>query len=137
MQSKISPQDLKSVMAQYTGGSEQRYRHSLMRNFIYSEGLRAVAEAAGAYWLIDILATEVGPLVLNCFKRGGYSFGSVRLLVRDGRAQLGLSLEDGEPLAWSREVDFTDFPEGEWDIFIGVDELGDGYVATGFIPPEY
>ena len=42
-------------LAMFTG-SEQFYRHSINRKVVYSEGTRHVAEAGGAYWLLDELA---------------------------------------------------------------------------------
>jgi len=39
-------------------GSGTFYRHGLMRNVVYTEGVRALAEGAGAYWLIDKVATN-------------------------------------------------------------------------------
>ena len=37
-------------------GSEQFYRHSINRKVIYTEGAHHVAEAGGAYWLLDEIA---------------------------------------------------------------------------------
>ena len=47
----LTPADL----AMFTG-SEQFYRHSINRKVVYSEGARHVAEAGGAYWLLDEIA---------------------------------------------------------------------------------
>jgi hypothetical protein len=41
-----------TVLAQFTG-SEHFFRHPLVRDVIYTEGIRYVAETAEAYWLID------------------------------------------------------------------------------------
>jgi len=42
-------------LAQFTG-SEQLYRHSLVKRFCYTDGVKYIAERAGAYWLIDEIA---------------------------------------------------------------------------------
>ena len=41
-----------TMLAQFTG-SERFYRHALVRDVIYTEGVRYVADTVGAYWLID------------------------------------------------------------------------------------
>lgn len=132
-----SATDLKQVMDQYLGGSETRYRHWANKKFIMSEGLRAVAQTAGAHWWEDLLALEVAPIVLKAFLAGEHAFGIVRLSVAEGRANAALSLQDDVPPAWSKSIDFTDFPEGEWTFYLGIDEGPSGFVVTGFIPQEY
>jgi hypothetical protein len=46
----------KDALCQFTG-SEHWYRHPLARNTVtYTDGAQYVAEHAGAYWLLDIIA---------------------------------------------------------------------------------
>jgi hypothetical protein len=44
-----------SDLKQFTG-SELWYRHGLVRNVLYTDGAKHVAEAGGAYWLLDEIA---------------------------------------------------------------------------------
>ena len=44
-----------SLLAQFTG-SEQFYRHGLVKDIVFTEGVKYVADAAGAYWLLDEIA---------------------------------------------------------------------------------
>ena len=37
-------------------GSETWYRHAFVRSVLYTDGVKHVAEAGGAYWLIDEIA---------------------------------------------------------------------------------
>ncbi len=41
-----------SELAQFTG-TEYWYRHAFKRSITYTDGVKYVAEKAGAYWLID------------------------------------------------------------------------------------
>ena len=41
--------------AQFTG-TEQRYRHAINRNVLFTDGAKYVAERAAAYWLLDEIA---------------------------------------------------------------------------------
>src|SRR6185312_14271976 len=98
-----TPQELANVMNHFNGGSDGRYRHPFNRRFIYTDGVKAVAEEAGAYWLLDIVATEVAPLLL---KLG--SDGILDVEVDDkSRCVLSVTTEDDKPPVWSRKLDFT------------------------------
>ena len=46
-------------------GTEQWFRHPLSSNFKYTDGVKFFAEhcGGGAYWLMDIIQTEVVPLL--------------------------------------------------------------------------
>jgi hypothetical protein len=46
---------LATDLCQFTG-TETWYRHSMYRNVLYTAGVQYLAEKAGAYWLIDIIA---------------------------------------------------------------------------------
>ena len=52
VQPNITPDDLRH----FTGGVT-RYRHGLNRRVIYTEGVQFLAEKAGAYGLIDVIAS--------------------------------------------------------------------------------
>jgi|GEM_PF-4193253 len=77
--------ELASMLAQYRGGDDI-YRHSLNRSVVYTSGARAFFQNAGggAYWLLDILASE--PTILNHVRTDG--FGAVRLKVDTSSAVL-------------------------------------------------
>jgi hypothetical protein len=42
-------------LIQFTG-SEHWYRHTMVRDVLYTDGVKYVAETADAYWLIDEIA---------------------------------------------------------------------------------
>ena len=134
--------DLRNVMNEYSGGSDQRYRHAFNRRFIYSAGVRAVAEAAQCYWLIDMVALQMAPAYAVAWKRDEVSIGIIKVHVPPNEskdpATVSLSLQDDAPPAICQELDFTDFPEGEWTFYLGTDDPGDGqYVTTMYLPQEH
>jgi hypothetical protein len=52
-----------AMLGHFTG-CDELYRHALCRNVLYTEGVQYVAESAGAYWLIDKVATlQMDPFV--------------------------------------------------------------------------
>ena len=44
-----------SDLWQFTG-TEHWYRHALVRNVSFTDGAKYLADHAGAYWLLDIIA---------------------------------------------------------------------------------
>jgi hypothetical protein len=104
--SKLTREDL----AQFTGTS-QRFRHALMRNVTYTEGVQYLAERAGAYWLIDKVAIlQLEPKVKP------EEFQVWKLRVADDKATL--TCEDGNDNEVYREsITFTDFPLVEIDLW--------------------
>ena len=45
-------------LGQFSGGTENYYRHGLNRNVLFTDGAKYVADEGGAYWLLDIIATS-------------------------------------------------------------------------------
>jgi hypothetical protein len=113
---------LQRVMAQFVGGSDGRFRHPFNRRFIFSEGMKAVADTAGAYWLLDIVATEVAPILCRAWDDGGCTSWSFHIQVLQGRTAL-LEVKLGEERIWHRAIEYTDFPVGQWEFMLAMDGL--------------
>ena len=95
-------------------GANEFYRHSLVRGFVYSDGVRECAVAAGLYWLLDILATEG----VQKIRKAAVSLATVTLTVKGDKATLVLS-GSGDVVFWTRKITYTDVPEGVWSFLIG------------------
>lgn len=113
-------QELASALRGYYG-SDTIFFHPINRKVFYTEGFQFFLKNAGggAYWLLDILATE--PAILKGVRELGIVF--VRLTVLNGQANLVVNADDGEPPLYHRHISFTDCPEkpvtkddpkGEW-----------------------
>lgn len=105
----MNTQELKAALANYYG-SGTFYRHDLNRRMLYTEGAQAFAELAGAYWFLDIAATELFALLKD------EDFLTVILHVEGTKAKITADDGNGKVL-WSRSIDWTDCPEGEWKFF--------------------
>jgi hypothetical protein len=94
-----------SELAQFTGTTHW-YRHALARGILYTDGVRFIAERAGAYWLIDEIALAQGcDPALN-----GEEFQTWTLIV-DANAAV-LRCDDGnERVLIEKQIGYTDFPE--------------------------
>ena len=92
-------------LAQFTG-TEHWYAHSLIRSITYTDGVKFMAEKAGAYWLIDEVATnQLDP------KISAEAFQVWKLVVNTEKSTAVLTCEDGDyNEVFRKEITFTDFP---------------------------
>ena len=102
-------QDLASNLHQFTG-TENWYMHPFNRNMTYTDGVKYFAEVAGAYWFIDIVATEVFPL------QKLEPFITLTLTVNDNKAVIEAT-DGNEHKLWHKPIPFTDCPSGEWKFY--------------------
>jgi hypothetical protein len=87
-------------------GSEEYYRHQLT-GFVYTEGVKFMAETGGAYWLIDEI------MLSNRFsKKVQAEEFQVWKLDRDNEGNAAwLRMEDGNDVRlFEKRIEFTDFP---------------------------
>ena len=101
--------ELELFIAQ-ANGFETHYRHSLT-GMSYSEGVKHIADEAGAYWLIDaiLISSKCRKLQQKC---NGLEFWT--LTVKDGAAVLvctdgGMSGK-AEKTVYTQQIPYTDFP---------------------------
>jgi hypothetical protein len=100
----MSPEDFESQLREFSG-SEQFYRHGLLRSVVYTDGVRFMAESAGALWLIDAIAShQLNPRVaaeeFQAWKLQRNDDGTWTLRCEDGN--------DNEVCA--QQIDWSDFP---------------------------
>lgn len=91
-------------LTQFTG-TDNWYRHGLVRSVLFTDGAKYVADSAGAYWLLDeiALAQRFEPAVQ------GQQFQSWKLAVKNNTATL--VCEDGNgTVVYRKPIPFTDFP---------------------------
>jgi len=93
-------------------GTEQWFRHPLSSNLLYTDGVKFFAEhcGGGAYWFLDILATELADL------QETEEFMSITLDVVDSSAKITADDGNGNVL-YTKNIDFTDAEEGTWKFF--------------------
>jgi len=90
-------------LAQFTG-TEHWYRHGLIRSVLYTDGVKHVADAGGAYWLIDEIAFAQRHNII-----AAQPLPVWRLIVKDIAGVL--TCEDGNGHSGSsKRIAYTDFP---------------------------
>lgn len=110
----------KAAFGQSRNGADHFIRHPLVRKFAYSDGVQECAEA-GCYWLLDIAATEV-PEVMKVERENLATF---TVTAADGKAKLTLGGGGDRVLDWSKDIDATDMPDGEWSFLIADESEGE------------
>lgn len=99
---KITQADL----MQFTG-TENWYQHGLVKKVSYTDGVKYLAEMAGAYWLIDEIA--LCQIYENAVK--AEEFQAWTLLIDEETSSAQLKCTDGnERVLFSKHITFTDFP---------------------------
>lgn len=99
----LSAEEVNSQLPYFTG-TEQWYKNPLFPKYLYTDGVRFVAESCGAYWLIDkILSNQMLKEV------AAEKFQTWELTVSNSKAKL--VCEDGDcSEVFSEEIEYTDFP---------------------------
>ncbi|MGH1351235.1 MAG: DUF6876 family protein [Methyloligellaceae bacterium] len=100
------------------------YKHGLVKNVTYTEGVLYVAKTAGAYWLIDEIAfAQLEPEVsVESFQ--------LWILKVDHQQAARLICEDGNgELIREKLIEFTDFPLPELRLYFTDDVI--------MLPSEY
>lgn len=121
-----SPNSLnKHDLRQFTG-TEHWYRHSMVRQVLFTDGVKYVADEGGAYWLVDAIAfAQVGDNKAVAAE----AFQLWKLMVRPD-ATGTLTCEDGNGNAvYTQELAFTDFPLDEITLYFTSDVI--------MLPSEY
>lgn len=130
-------QTLQNTIQSFAGGSDKRYRHALNRRAIYTEGMKAVADTAGAHWLISDTIIFAVPKFAKAWLAREVGTGFVKLTVTGSTARMELILSDDKEPELLQAIPYTDFPEGEWTFYLGTDQDEDGYLTTLYLPSEH
>ena len=101
------PKLTKADLEQFTG-SENWYRHALVRGILFTDGAKFLADRAGAYWLIDEIAfsqrrKKVAAEAFQCWRLHVKQDSTARLTCDDGNGNI----------VYRKKIDWTDFPLDE------------------------
>lgn len=102
----MNTEQLQRELCQFTG-TEHYHRHPF--NLLMTDGAKYFADKAGAYWLMDIIATQ--PEIHH------EPFAVVDLIVADSEADLVVT-DGNDNEVYRRHIDFTDCPDGIWRFFV-------------------
>lgn len=122
-------------LMQFTGDLE-RFQ-SLHPGVIYTPGVQYLAERAGAYWLLDAIASHFGGSVMQSAAAKDRRLRSLqfwRLEVRADKAATLTARADSDVKPFiTQEIPYTDFPLRCVDVWAGFD----GEYWTLYLPSEH
>ncbi len=106
-----TPRLTESDLHQFTG-TEFWYRHPFKRHILYTDGVKYVADTAGAYWMID-------EIVFAQMKKhiAAQPFQHWKLKVRPDHTATLTCEDDNCNIVCTKELRFTDFPLAEIGFF--------------------
>jgi hypothetical protein len=128
----LTHEDLRSF-----SGDIERYTHPFCRQVIYSPGMRYLAEAGQAYWLLDEIAFTLGSpstmrrLIAKDARAAEMLFW--RLRVRDDKTAVLIGEVDQGQTVTRRAYTYTDFPLDRVEIWTAFD----GTRWTIYLPSEH
>jgi hypothetical protein len=103
-------------LSQFYGTEKYHKTFVFSPNLKHTDGVQYFAEQAGAFWFLDIVATEIYPF------SDKYPFMTIYLTVKDGEAEI--IVQDGDiSRVFQRHINFTDCPEGTYEFFLTDDVL--------------
>jgi hypothetical protein len=111
-------------LRQFTG-TENWYRHGLLRRITFTDGVKYLAEHAQCWWLIDDIAImQLRPEV----RAVDFQFWKLKV-EPDGTALLTMVKDEGYEPTYTQKISITDFPMPEVEIWFRDNVI--------FLPSEY
>lgn len=108
MTDKKNPDSLQLDLCNFTG-TTQYYYTPIFKNINYTDGVRYFMQNAGggAYWFLNLVATEIIPKLEN-------EFYFIELTVNINKsADIIVQLDEGEPILYEKHLKYTDCPPSE------------------------
>lgn len=98
-------------------GTEHYYRH--MPGLIITDGVKFLADEAGAYWLLDVVWSHMSSIP----KSEGFAIVTLK---KSGRSAVFQMQDDDPPesVYAKQDIGFTDFPLDEIKMYLIRDESG-------------
>ncbi len=108
----IDTENLSRALMHFTG-SESYFRHGIVREVVFTEGAKFLADRAGAYWLLDEIA-----LCQRYEERVAAEEFQLWMLSVNVDQTAILSCEDGNGHSvYRKQIECTDFPMSEVKLY--------------------
>lgn len=112
----MTPNEIKAALNQFCG-TDNWYRHPLFRRFLYTDGVKFLADSCGAYWFIDNIFSYQ---LLNNVKTEEFQVWTMRV----AGSEAVVTCEDGnDNQVFTANIEFTDFPLEEITLWLENDVL--------------
>ncbi|MEL6556000.1 MAG: DUF6876 family protein [Cyanobacteria bacterium J06621_11] len=113
----MNNETLQTDLSQFTGTS-QWHRWSRLTNLVCTDGAKYLADEAGAYWLLDAIASYQGSSVLKSSQRLQELQVWVLTVSADKSCRLTCTEDSNVSPVVSQTIEFTDFPLKEVKLYV-------------------
>ena len=126
----MTPEELKNTLPHFTGTEHRHKYSSLFPNFLITDGVKFLADEAGAYWLIDAIGSyrssyrDAGFALAVFGKNSTYPGGWALRIVDDIQSNTVYAFQ---------EIEHLDFPLDEIKLYV----INDGTHWVILLPSEY
>ena len=111
---KLAKAEALADLGQFTGTERHHAWSFLFRKHVLTDGAKYVADKAGAYWLMDAIASYHARCVKDVMLQ---DFQLWQLKVTDGKGVLTCRRDSNERPAIRQVIEYTDFPNGEITLY--------------------
>ena len=110
----MNSNNLEQELRQFTGTEAYTRWSALFRNFVLTDGALYLAENAGAFWLMDAVASHLGSYRDEDYVVAKFS--------KKGNEWWKLRLEDGNDNVLAQQaIEYSDFPLDEITLYVEFD----------------
>ena len=100
--------EVESAVAHWHGG-DSLYQHWMPQRFRYTEGVKLLADKAGAYWLVDAIMSHQVNRALRSVRMKEFQLWELKVNPDASCVLTCREDSDVEP-AVTQEIEYTDFP---------------------------
>lgn len=107
---KPTSQELQSSLSQFCG-TEQYHRFSILSKLVITDGVKYLADKAGAFWFLDIIASYN--------RKEPFQVWTLEVTKGEtsNKALVTMKEDTNSPVIITQEIEFTDFPLGSWVVW--------------------
>lgn len=104
-------EDFNDNLKQFTG-TEVWFRHPMMQDVLYTQGVQYAAETLGAYWLVDMIA------ISQLVKAVRAESFQVWVIKTEGKPIPTITCSDGnDNIVYRSMIQYSDFPLPEFTLW--------------------
>lgn len=108
--------DLQTNLRQFSGGDD--YYHHWTQRIVYTSGVKYLAEQAGAFWLIDLIASHQPKVLRKIKARKDRDFQVWRVEVKPDQTANVICDDGNGYVLQTQKLQYTDFPLEDFKLYV-------------------
>ena len=108
--------ELKNMLIPYNG--TEHYFNHWTKAGVYTDGVKAMAESCGAYWLLDVIFTaQRAKTIIDHHRVYNCPFQLWKISSDDNKGVVSMRQDSDAPLEYQQKIKYTDFPVGVFEMY--------------------